>query len=100
MHSVLDFVDCSELEDVWLDEFFLELADIEAVVADDLEEADPEEPIDDVLLFALFADQQELLLWSNEVGNPVGYWPSAWQPVRSFDYTLADVHTSVHDLGC
>lgn len=100
MHSVLDFVDCSELEDVRLDKLFLEFTDIETVVADDLEEADPEEPIDDVLLFALLADQQELLLWSDEVGNPVGYWSSAWQPVRSFDYSLADVHTSVHDLGC
>lgn len=100
MHSILDFVDCSELEDVRLDEFFLEFADIEAIVADDLEEPDPEEPIDDVLFFALLADQQELLLWSDEVGNPVGYWTSAWQPVRSFDYTLTDVHSSVYYFGC
>lgn len=100
MHPILNLIDCPELEDVWLDELFFELADIEAVISNDLEETNSEEPIDDVLLFALLADQQELLLWSDEVGNPVGDWSSAWQPVRSFDDALADVHSSVHDLGC
>lgn len=77
----MDFVERSELEDVWLDELFLEFADIEAVEADDLEEPDSEEPVDDVLLFALVADQQELLFGGDEVGDPVGNWAHAWQPV-------------------
>ena len=100
MHSVLNFVESSELEDVWLDELFLKLTDLEAVVADDLEETDPEEPVDDVLLLALLADQQELLLGGDKVGDPVGNRASAWQPVGSFDDALADVHSRVHDLCC
>lgn len=81
MDSVLDLVEGSELEDGWLDEFFLEFADVEAIVADDLEESNSEESVDDVLLFALVADQQELFLRGDEVGNPVGNWAHAWQPI-------------------
>ena len=87
MRSLLDILEVCEFEDDRLHELLLEVADLEAVEAEYLQVADSEEPMDDVFLLALVAEQEEFLVGLDEDCEPLRYLTCGCQPVRSSDYS-------------
>lgn len=85
MRALLNVAQGEEFEDCWLHQLLLQLANLEAIVADDLEVADAEEPVNDFLRLALLAHQQEFLFGGYKVGNPVDDGSCARQPIRSLE---------------
>ena len=87
MRPFLDILQIWEFEDDGLHEFLLELADLEAIVADDIQVSDSEETMDDVLLLALFAENKEWLVGLDEDCKPLSDLATGRKPIRTSDYS-------------
>lgn len=87
MSLLFDLVKGVEFEYLWFYPFFLELCDIEVIVANDMMESNSQEAIDYILMLSFVADNHEFLSREDEIADPVYDWSNSWQPIRSLYYT-------------